>query len=221
MWCLAGSDRGASKNGMFGIHNYSGFVAAIVVFQMIPGPGTLTILNATARNGVRSGMGAVFGTLTGDLLFMLGAVLGLAAVLAARPVILSSLQWLGMGYLCWFGLKLLFAPIAKDRAPAVRVRNHWACFRRAFAVCLTNPKAIMFFMAFFPLFLTTGSPPRTLGVMIAHVSLISLVYQTGIVLVGNVVAVRLSRFRGARVLANRLAGLGLLGFGIKLAIKRQ
>jgi len=55
----------------------------------------------------------------------------------------------------------------------------------------------------------------------AHVSLISLVYQTGLVLVGNVVAVKLSRFHCARVLARRLVGLGLLGFGIKLAIKRQ
>ena len=77
---------------MFGIHNYASFVAAIVAFQIIPGPGTLTILSATARHGPRSGMGAVFGTLTGDLLFMLGAVLGLATVLAARPVILFSLQ---------------------------------------------------------------------------------------------------------------------------------
>lgn len=206
---------------MFGIHNYSSFVAAIVLFQIIPGPGTLTILNATARHGVRSGMGAAFGTLTGDLFFMLGAVLGLAALISAHPVILSSLQWLGIGYLCWLGLKLLLLPNADVRADSARVQNHWACFRRSFAVCLTNPKAIIFFMAFFPLFLTAKSPPMTLAVMIAHVSLISLAYQTGIVLVGNVVSVKLSRFYGARVLANRLAGLGLLGFGIKLAIKRQ
>jgi threonine/homoserine/homoserine lactone efflux protein len=206
---------------MFGIHNYTSFVAAIVAFQIIPGPGTLAILNATARHGVRSGMGAVFGTLTGDLLFMLGAVLGLAAVLAARPVILSSLQWVGIVYLCWLGLKLLRAPVADEKANAARTQNHWTCFRQAFAVCLTNPKAVMFFMAFFPLFLTTDSRPATLGVMMAHVSLISLVYQTGLVLVGNAVAVRLSRFQHAVVWARRLVGLGLLGFGIKLAINRK
>ena len=206
---------------MFGIHNYTSFVAAIVVFQIIPGPGTLAILNATARHGVRSGMGAVFGTLTGDLLYMLGEVFALAAVLAARPVILSSLQWVGIVYLCWLGLKLLLSPIANDRAYAAPVQNHWTYFRQAFAVCLTNPKAVMFFMAFFPLFLTTDSHPRTLGVMMAHVSLISLIYQTGLVLVGNVVSVKLSRFQCAHVLARRLVGLGLLGFGIRLAVKRQ
>jgi leucine efflux protein len=165
-------------------------------------------------------MGAVFGTLTGDFLFMVGAVLGLAAVLAARPLLLSSLQWIGIVYLCWLGLKLLFARQG-DEVGVEREQNHWTCFRRAFAVCITNPKAIMFFMAFFPLFLTSDSQPHTLGVMIAHVSLISLVYQTGLVLAGNAVAVRLSRFRQARVLARRLVGMGLLGFGLKLAVNRR
>jgi leucine efflux protein len=206
---------------MFGIQNYTGFVAAIVAFQILPGPGTLAILNATAGHGVRSGMGAVLGTLTGDLLFMLGAVLGLAAVLSANPVILSSLQWVGIVYLCFLGLKLLCMPVGGDGVNGARAQNGWACFRQAFAVCLTNPKAIMFFLAFFPLFLTTDSRPRTLVVMVAHVSLISLVYQTGLVFIGHAVAMRLSRFRHARFLASRLVGLGLLGFGLKLAINRK
>ncbi len=205
---------------MFGIHNYTSFVLAIIAFQIIPGPGTLAILHATARHGVRSGMGAVFGTLTGDLLFMLGAGLGLAAVLAARPLLLSSLQWIGIVYLCSLGLKLLFARPG-DKVGVVREQNHWTCFRQAFAVCLTNPKAIMFFMAFFPLFLTSDSQPHTLGVMTVHVSLISLVYQTGLVIVGNAAAIRLSRFRQARVLVRSLVGLGLLGFGLRLAINRR
>jgi leucine efflux protein len=206
---------------MFGIHNYASFVLAIVAFQLIPGPGTLTILNATGRHGIRSGMGAVLGTLTGDFLFMLGAVLGLAAVLVARPVFWSALQWAGILYLCCLGLKLLLAPAASDEADAKRAQNHWTSFRQALVVCLTNPKAIVFFMSFFPLFLTRDSKPLALGVMMAHVSMISLLYQTGLVLVGNAVALRLSRFRKARVLARRLVGLGLLGFGLRLAINRR
>ena len=79
----------------------------------------------------------------------------------------------------------------------------------------------MFFLAFFPLFLTINSHPYTLGVMMAHVSLISLVYQAGLVLIGNAVAVRLSRFQHIRAWARRLIGLGLLGFGLKLAFNRK
>ena len=206
---------------MFGIHNYPGFVLAIVAFQIIPGPGTLTILTTTARHGIRSGMGAVLGTLAGDFLFMLGAVLGLAAVLVARPVFWSALQWVGIFYLCWLGLKLLLTPTASDGAAAEQPQDHWTSFRQALAVCLTNPKAIVFFMSFFPLFLTRDSHPLALGVMMVHVSTISLVYQTGLVLVGNAVATRLSRLQKAGVLARRLVGLGLLGFGLKLAVNRK
>jgi threonine/homoserine/homoserine lactone efflux protein len=127
-------------NTILGIHNYPSFVAAIVAFQIIPGPGTLAILNATARHGVRSGMGALVGTLTGDLVFMLGAIVGLAAILAARPVLFSSLQWLGIAYLCWVGLRLLRKPVAEGIERAARAPQEWTCFRQAFAVCLTNPK---------------------------------------------------------------------------------
>jgi threonine/homoserine/homoserine lactone efflux protein len=206
---------------MFGIHDYPSFVLAIVAFQIVPGPGTLTILNATARHGVRSGMGAVLGTLTGDFLFMLGAVLGLAAVLVARPVFWSTLQWIGILYLCWFGLKRLLTSAVSDEAHAERVQHHWTSFREALAVCLTNPKAIVFFMSFLPLFLTRDAHPLTLGVMIAHVSLISLIYQAGLVFVGGAVAIRLARFRHARILAKRLVGLGLIGFSLKLALNRK
>ncbi|MBL8375646.1 LysE family transporter, partial [Accumulibacter sp.] len=65
---------------MFEIQNYASFVAAIIVFQLIPGPGTLAILNATARNGIGAGLGAVVGTLLGDMVYMVAAIVGLAAV---------------------------------------------------------------------------------------------------------------------------------------------
>jgi threonine/homoserine/homoserine lactone efflux protein len=206
---------------MFHIDHYASFVAAIVAFQLIPGPGTLTILNATARHGVRSGMDAVLGTLTGDFLFMFAAVLGLATVLAAHPAILGSLQWLGIAYLCWFGLKLMLANNHRQEAETARAQQRPACYRQALAVSLTNPKVIMFFMAFFPLFLTAGSHWPTLVIMMVHVSLISLLYQTALVLVGNAVAVRLARVEGIRVWARRVVGLALISFGIRLAVHRR
>ena len=83
---------------------------------------------------------------------------------------------------------------------------------------LTNPKVILFFMAFFPLFLTRESTPLTLVILMAHVTAISGLYQTGLVLVGNAVARRLSRWKAARRVATRLAGFALIGFGVKLAI---
>ena len=74
---------------MVDILNYGSFVAAIVVFQLVPGPGTLAILSATARHGTRAGMAAVCGTLLGDLIYMTAAVAGLAAVMKNTRAMLS------------------------------------------------------------------------------------------------------------------------------------
>ena len=181
---------------MLDIQNYMSFIAAILVFQIIPGPGTLTILHATARNGIGAGLGAVAGTLLGGFTYMVGAVLGLAAVMHAYPLAFEVLQWFGAAYLCWLGIQLLRSSVFGDiGAPARREKNGWLCFRQAFLVSLTNPKVVLFFMAFFPLFLRTDTPSITLGAMMAHVTGISFLYQAGLVLVGNAVARKLTRCR--------------------------
>ncbi len=203
---------------MFGIQNYSSFIMAIIIFQLIPGPGTITILNASARNGVSSGMKAVLGTLSGDFIYMTAAVLGLAAVLSAYPGILEGAQWIGVAYLCWIGWKLLRMPVVEQTDEPALKQNGWAYFRQALAVSMTNPKVIMFFMAFFPLFLGADSTPVTLLPLMLHVTAISLIYQTGLVIIGNTVARRISRWQYARLIATRLAGAALIGFGIKLAL---
>lgn len=206
---------------MFGIQNYASFIAAILIFQLIPGPGTLAILNATARNGIAAGLGAVLGTLAGDFSFMVAAVIGLAAVMKANPMLFQALQWFGAGYLCWMGWQLLRAPIGGGSAAQETKKTGWVYFRQAFAVSLTNPKVVLFFVAFFPLFLRADAPPMTLAVMMAHVTMISFLYQAALVLIGNVVARKLSALPSACRIATRLAGVALIGFGIKLALSNR
>lgn len=206
---------------MFDIQHYPSFIAAVLVFQAVPGPGTLAILNATARNGIGAGMGAVAGTLVGDFAYMLAAVLGLAAVMNANPMLFTALQWFGAGYLIWIGLQLLQARSPATHGDAEPRRSAWVYFRQAFAVSLTNPKVMLFFVAFFPLFLRADSSPATLAAMMLHVTGLSLVYQTALVLAGNAVAQRLAALPGARRLATRLAGIALIGFGAKLALSNR
>lgn len=206
---------------MFDIQNYGAFVAAVLVFQAIPGPGTLAILTATARGGVAAGTGAVLGTLVGDLVYMLAAVLGLAALLAAYPTVLAAAQWLGIAYLAWLGFKLLRTPIGMSDAPAAPPPRHRVFFQQALAVSLTNPKVIMFFMAFFPLFLHPGANAGTLFAMMLHVTAISFAWQMGLVFAGNAAARRLARWPQARRLATRVSGVALLGFSLRLAFEQR
>ncbi len=202
---------------MFDIQNYVSFVAAILVFQLIPGAGTLAILNATARNGIKAGLGAVAGTLLGDFLFMLAAAAGLAAVLNTHPVFFHGLQWFGAAYLFCMGIQLLRAPIGQSPTPREPQKTAMVYFRQACVISLTNPKVILFFVAFFPLFLRPGAATSTLIAMMVHVTIISFLYQTLLVLIGNTIAERLQGIPSARRIATRLAGIALIGFGIKLA----
>ena len=206
---------------MFEIQNYGSFLAAIIVFQLIPGPGTLAIVNATARNGVGAGMAAVVGTLLGDLVYMVAALAGLAAVMHAHPALFQGLQWSGAAYLAWIGLQLLLRPAAGAPLATETRKRAGVYFRQAFAVSLTNPKVMLFFVAFFPLFLRADASSVTLGAMMLHVTLLSLLYQAALVLVGNAVARQLSALPFARRLATRLAGAALVGFGVKLALDNR
>lgn len=206
---------------MFDIQNYGSFIAAIVIFQLMPGPGTFAILNATARNGIGAGFGAVIGTLIGDALYMIAAVAGLAAIMHANPLMFQALQWFGAAYLCWMGLQMLRNPLARNSAEAEPKRSARRYLRNALVISLTNPKVILFFVAFFPLFISPEGSSMTLVAMMVHVTLISLLYQGALVLIGNAAAVRLKAFPLARRIATRVASLALIGFGLKLAASNR
>ena len=206
---------------MFDIQNYVSFLSAIIIFQVVPGAGTIAILNATARKGISVGIGAVFGTLLGDFIFMVAAMAGLAAVMNANPMLFNALQWFGAAYLCWMGIQLLRTNVDTSNDQTKSPSSGWTYFRQAFAVSLTNPKVILFFVAFFPLFLKPDASSTTLLVMMAHVTFISLLYQVGLVLIGNAAAQKLKALPFIRKLVSRLAGIALIGFGIKLAVNNR
>ncbi len=206
---------------MFDIQNYPSFILAILTFQLIPGPGTIAILNATARNGIKAGLAAVFGTLLGDFMFMTAAVAGLAALMQANPILFEALQWFGAAYLVWMGIQLLRKRFSDNPDYVEPQQSAWVYFRQACAVSLTNPKVILFFVAFFPLFLSPEASVITLLIMMAHVTVLSLLYQLGLVLLGNSIAKRLKAIPKARMLATRLAGIALIGFGVKLISSRR
>jgi leucine efflux protein len=142
-------------------------------------------------------------------------------VMHAHPLVFKALQGFGAAYLGWLGIQLLRSPVANVASTPAQKKSGWRYFQQAFRVSLTNPKVILFFLAFFPLFLHAHASSITLGVMMAHVTLISFLYQAGLVLVGNALACKLSPLPSVRKIAARLAGVALIGFGVKLAANNR
>lgn len=143
---------------MLGINDFGAFCVAILVFLALPGPGTFALLTSTAKGGFRAGAAATAGLIAGDQILLWLAVAGVAAMLAAHPKVFSAVQYLGAAYLAWIGLRLLFARRDSDASPVRILPRHYA--RQALLITLLNPKAIVFYMAFFPLFI---DPARHLG----------------------------------------------------------
>jgi threonine/homoserine/homoserine lactone efflux protein len=204
---------------MFGLSDYGAFVAAVIVFLMIPGPGNLALITSTSKGGLRGGFAATFGVIVGDQVLMWLAVAGVAAVLKASPMLFGAVQWLGAAYLGWIGIRMIMAK--PGDAPVITIRpSHY--LRQAFAITLLNPKAIVFYMAFFPLFVDParhqGLP--TFAFMAATIATLTFSYAAVVVLLTRKFADRLrSSPRGTRLL-NRVAGVMLLGFGARLALSR-
>lgn len=203
---------------MFGIADYGAFVAAIVVFLMIPGPGNLALVTATSKGGVRAGLACTAGIVVGDQVLLWLAVAGLATVLAAYPAAFHAVQWLGAAYLAWMGLRMLLAK--PGAAPVLQIQpRHY--FRQALTITLLNPKAIVFYMAFFPLFV---DPARhqgllTFGVMALTIATLGSLYGVLAVLLTHRFAQRLRANQRASRALEKIAGLLLVGFGIKLALQ--
>ncbi|MDP2015199.1 LysE family transporter, partial [Hydrogenophaga sp.] len=143
---------------MFGIADYSAFVAAIVVFLLIPGPGNLALVTSTGKGGIRGGLAATLGVIAGDQVLMWLAVAGVAALLTGYPAAFSAVQWIGAAYLAWLGFKMLIAKPGDAPILNIRPRQY---FQQAIVITLLNPKAIVFYMAFFPLFVATASHINT------------------------------------------------------------
>ncbi|RYF17515.1 MAG: LysE family translocator [Comamonadaceae bacterium] len=204
---------------MFGIADYGAFVAAILIFLAIPGPGNLALITSTGKGGIAGGLAATFGIIAGDQVLMWAAVAGVAALLVAYPAAFHAVQWLGAAYLAWLGLRMLLAKPGAKPVLNIQPRHY---FRQAALITLLNPKAIVFYMAFFPLFV---DPARhqgmlTFGVMAATIAALTFAY--------GLVAVLLTHFLAERMRANpligrileKVAGLFLIGFGVKLAVSR-
>ena len=204
---------------MFGVADYGAFVATVIVFLLIPGPGNLALITSTGKGGVVGGLAATLGIMAGDQVLMWLAVAGVAALLLAYPAAFDAVQWLGAGYLAWLGARMLLAK--PGAAPVLTIRaGHY--FRQSMMITLLNPKAIVFYMAFFPLFV---DPARhqglvTFGFMAVTIALLTFLY--------GLAAVLLTRFLAARLRANpligraleKIAGLCLIGFGLRLALTR-
>ena len=198
------------------------FLATVVPLVCTPGPDILFVTSQSLVSGRRGAAFATAGICAGYLLHALLASVGLAAAIAASPQIFLAIRVIGALYLLYLGLKLCHAAYRSRYSGNGKAEafSNSDLVRRGMLTSLLNPKGLLFFIALLPQFVDPSSGPAALQVLVLALLFVVAcfcVYLT----VGLIVAAGRQRIARGRLtaLANWLAGLILIGLGIRLAVK--
>ncbi|MEO0917763.1 MAG: LysE family translocator [Pseudomonadota bacterium] len=134
------------------------FVAASTALLLIPGPTVLLVLAYAVSKGRRIAVPTALGVATGDLIAMTASLAGLGAVVLTSATLFTVLKWIGAVYLVWLGVRMILGArhTSLDLPQASGDLTPRMAFSNAAAVTALNPKSIIFFIAFVPLFIVPG-----------------------------------------------------------------
>lgn len=203
------------------------FIGAGWLLNLTPGPDVLYIVTQGLKSGVRAGLVAALGIVSGCFVHVFAAAFGVGALLAASSTAFTVLKWVGAAYLVWMGVKLLWArsEAAPALAPGVsadaaKTQSLWRVYQRGFLTNVLNPKVALFFLAFVPQFIAPDASNKVavflaLGLLF---NLNSLPINFGYAWVAGRAAQRVGAVQRAMRWMDRVAGLMFIGFGLKLAL---
>jgi homoserine/homoserine lactone efflux protein len=169
------------------------FAVLVAVLSCIPGPAVLLTVATALRRGSRPGLAAACGVLSGNALYFTLSGAGVAALLLASYAAFTVLKYAGAAYLAYLGLKSLFARRsdaleAASGAPAAADARR--AYRAGLVTQLSNPKALVFFVAIVPQFVDAHRP---FAVQIAALTIVSTVVEFIVLAVYVRVATRVRR----------------------------
>ena len=196
------------------------YLASVIVLSVSPGAGAINTMSCGLRYGVSRTLPAILGLQLGLALCIVLVGIGLGALIASSVTLFTALKWLGAFYLVWLGwIKW------RDRSEVVikgddregAGASAWDLIWRATLVNLTNPKAIVFLVALFPIFINPEAPQIAQFLILGA----TLVGVDTVVMVGYAtLAARLRPLfqnqRAVRV-QNRIFGSLFMGAGALLA----
>ncbi|MFC9287095.1 leucine efflux protein LeuE [Streptomyces sp. NPDC057052] len=213
---------------MFGVNDLPTYLAGLALIILLPGPNSLYVLSVAARRGVRAGYTAAAGVWCGDAVLMTLSAAGVASLLQGNALLFGIVKYVGAGYLTWLAAGMLRAAWGMWRSRRERATSDVGSagvaderpFRRALVISLFNPKAILFFVAFFVQFVDPGYayPALSFVVLGVFAQLASVLYLSALIFSGTRLAAAFRRRKRLAAGATSAAGALFLGFAVKLSL---
>jgi RhtB (resistance to homoserine/threonine) family protein len=213
---------------MLGITHFGFFCVAVFLLNVTPGPDTAYIVGRSVAQGRSAGLISALGISTGCCVHALACAFGLTALLAASATAFTVVKFVGAIYLVYLGTRLIFAKTERTPAEATVTTPARAAaaprplrqlFLQGFWTNVLNPKVVLFFVSFFPQFVSTESSHKALAFLALGVVfvLMSTVWNSFVAWIAGSVTRRFSGKPGVKKWLDRTVGTAFVGLGLKLA----
>ncbi len=207
---------------MMGIENVITFMITALFFIMTPGIDTVFILNKSLGQGVKSGVYATLGVSSGVLIHTILATLGLSILIAKSPYAFSIIKYSGTVYLIYLGyVKLtekqnLFSGNKEDEVKKVGRTAFWS----GFLTNTLNPKVALFFLAFFPQFISPAKMEDSMPFLILGLiyALIGVIWFLILTLFASICSQKIKNDPNVSLWLNRLSGIVFILMAIRMAL---
>ncbi|TDU04978.1 threonine/homoserine/homoserine lactone efflux protein [Streptomyces sp. 846.5] len=206
------------------------FALVVGLLTLTPGLDTALILRTAALRSRREAWGVVLGIQAGTLAWGTLSSLGVSALLTASHTAYEVLRVAGAGYLLWMGGRMLWGTLRRQGGDADAADADDAAaatagggglllgLRRGALTNLLNPKVGVFYVAVLPQFIPAGAPHLAMGILLTCVHVTEgLIWSTALVAFAGVLRSWLRRPVARRVM-DRIAGVVVVGFGLRLAL---
>lgn len=207
------------------LENLLSFAVLAGLLTLLPGIDTAQILRAVTVGGRSTGYATLFGILGGVWVWGIAAALGISALLIASEIAYTVVKWIGALYLIYLGAKM-WIDSRKITHETIQARiesksNFLKSFTRALFITLSNPKNGAFYVAVLPQFLPDEVPAVLGGFILATIHNALTFTWFSLVILGAGFAKESLRNPRVQKIMERLSGVALIGFGIKVAFEKS
>lgn len=194
------------------------FVVSVVVLLVTPGPAVLYIIARSIDQGRTAGLVSVLGMAAGGAVHVLAAAAGISAILMTSSMAFNIVKYLGAAYLIYLGCKKLFFsqnPATSD-IPKAEPKRLTKVFYESVMVEILNPKTALFFLAFFPQFIspTAGSVTLQFLVLGSFFIVIALISDGTYALLSSVIRKWIVSSPLIAKIQDLLTGVTYIGMGL-------
>ncbi|MEN8516495.1 LysE family translocator [Burkholderia sp. RS02] len=211
---------------MFGITHFGFFVLAVFLLNVTPGPDTAYIVGRSVAQGRGAGLMSALGISAGCCVHALACAFGLTALLAASAAAFTVIKLVGAAYLIYLGVRMIVAkpaaaPSGAEAATAAKPLRQ--LFMQGFWTNVLNPKVVLFFVSFFPQFVSADSPHKALAFLTLGAVFVAMstVWTSLVAWVAGSVTQRFSDKPGVRKWLDRTVGSAFVGLGLRLATSQR